>query len=245
MAKGKKKSRKTIKKRIIRSIRPIKSAKKKKPRFPPKKKSMKGIRKKAPMKIMAKKKPVVAGRKEIRAKKPEIILKKIVALSPEEIRHIAEILSKPLVRQMLIDVGGENAIAIVKNFDTGMSDDDISKKLKLKISDVRAALNKLHNEGIVAYNREKDSETGWYSYSWYLNKERMERWAAQQVGRFGNHGRDGREYYVCPSCSGTTIHSFENALEKNFRCDVCNNQLEFVDEKRKEELGLSLQLKKG
>jgi transcription initiation factor TFIIE subunit alpha len=229
-----------------------KSKKEKRPTRPNKKSSIKrSIKSQRAAAATAKKKNIIIRKKEVKVKtkkktvkKEEEHVKKTVVLSKEDIEFINEILSKPLIRQTLVDLGGENAIAIVKSFDRSMSDEELSKKLKLKISDVRATLNRLHNEGLVVYERDKDSETGWYSYSWYLNKERMEKWALEQLGRIGNDGHDGRDYYFCPSCGKATMFSFEDALEKNFRCEICNSQLEFVDEEKKEEFGLTMQIRK-
>lgn len=146
---------------------------------------------------------------------------------------IALILADSYIRQMLIELGGENALAIVRNFYGNHSDEELAKKLKLKISDVRATLNKLHNEGLVNYIREKDNETGWYSYSWSLNVPRIERWAGSQNSRLGMP-KDGAtvDYYFCASCGASTITGFEAAANDNFRCERCNRLLEFIDEKR-------------
>ena len=154
-----------------------------------------------------------------------------------ELRRVVAILNDAYVRQMLIEIGGENALAIVRNFYGNSSDEELSKKLKIKISDVRATLNKLHNEGLVNYIREKDSETGWYSYSWSLNHERMKRWASSQTDRLGILGNgDGGDYYFCPTCGAATITNFESAANGDFRCERCNRLLEFIDEKRMNEL---------
>jgi len=146
-------------------------------------------------------------------------------------KRIAAILSVSDVRQMLIGLGGENALAIIRNFEGNRSDDEFAKKLKIKISDVRATLNKLHNEGLVNYIREKDSETGWYSYSWTLNHERMERWATSQSVRLTGAGDgDTTEHYFCPSCGTASITSFESAVTCEFRCERCNKMLEYIDQ---------------
>ena len=150
---------------------------------------------------------------------------------------VAKILSDAHVRQDLIEIGGENALVIVRNFYGNHSDEEFAKKLKIKISDVRATLNKLHNEGLVNYIREKDSETGWYSYSWSLNHDRMERWASTHIGKVAETGGDGSaEYYFCPSCGAASVTNFVSAATVEFRCERCNKLLEFIDEKKLSEL---------
>ncbi|MBU0532375.1 hypothetical protein KKB44_02675 [Candidatus Micrarchaeota archaeon] len=161
-------------------------------------------------------------------------------LKEEEIKmrqRISTILSDALVRQTLIEIGGENALAIVRNFHSNHSDEELAKRLKIKISDVRATLNKLHNEGLVNYLREKDSETGWYSYSWSLNQERMEKWADAQSNKLISLcGSNEGEHYFCPACGMSTIIGFEAASNWEFRCEQCNRLLEYIDEKRMNEL---------
>ncbi len=172
-------------------------------------------------------------------KKAEQPAEAIYALTAEEMAQISELLTRPIVRQTLIDVGGENALAIIKHFDRSLSDEDIAKRLKLKISDVRAALNILHNEGLVMYTRYKDNETGWYSYSWWLNKEKIFKWVDEKTKKFGfSSGSNGSEHYVCPLCGITTIVGFENAVDKNFRCDICGKPLEFLNEELMQKLGI-------
>lgn len=153
------------------------------------------------------------------------------------LQKIGKILGDSCVRQNLIEIGGENALAIVRNFYGNHSDEELAKKLKIKISDVRATLNKLHNEGLVNYIREKDSETGWYSYSWSLNHQRMEKWASSQANRLNTIcGESGDEYYFCTACGAATITNFESAATVEFRCERCNRLLEFIDERRMAEL---------
>jgi transcription factor E len=147
-------------------------------------------------------------------------------------KRVVTILSDGRIRQDLIEVGGENALAIIRNFSGNQSDEDLAKRLKIKISDVRATLNKLHNEGLVNYIREKDSETGWYSYSWSLNHERMERWASNHNCVAGAiSAESGCEYYFCPSCGTESITNFESAACCEFRCERCNKMMEFIDDR--------------
>jgi len=159
--------------------------------------------------------------------------KKISDEHLKELEHLHRILSDAYVRQMLIEIGGENALEIVRHFYGSHSDEELAKKLSLRISDVRATLNKLHNKGLVYYAREKDSETGWYSYSWSLNKDRIVRWVSECAGKGSQAGcENGNDYYICPTCGIGSIIGFEAASEKEFRCHRCNKSLEFVEEER-------------
>ena len=159
------------------------------------------------------------------------------AATPEqkaEVEHIHRILSDAYVRQMLIEIGGENALEIVRHFYGSHSDEELAKSLQLRISDVRATLNRLHSKGLVQYAREKDSETGWYSYSWSLNKARIVKWVSETAGKVAANaaGGDGNQYYFCPSCGLSSIMDFGAATDKEFRCNKCNKSLEFIEEER-------------
>lgn len=159
--------------------------------------------------------------------------KQITVEQKEELEHLHRILSDAYVRQLLIEVGGESALEIVRHFYGSHSDEELAKRLELRISDVRATLNKLHSKGLVYYAREKDSETGWYSYSWSLNKDRIVKWVAECAGKGNGTGcENGNEYYICPTCGIGSIVGFEAASDKEFRCHRCNKSLEFIEEER-------------
>lgn len=202
------------------------------------------IRRAKPMAKLKKATPKPLKKKPLRKEKKEEFEERSVTKTPkkpteedrQKVEKVAIILADSSVRQMLIELGGENALAIIRNFYGNHSDEDMAKKLKLKISDVRATLNKLHNEGLVNYIREKDSETGWYSYSWSLNLQRIERWANTQAGKLGMFRNGGGDYYFCTSCGTSTITDFESAANDDFRCERCNKLLEFIDEKKMLEL---------
>ena len=154
----------------------------------------------------------------------------------EEKVKVNLVLGDSAVRQMLIDLGGENALTIIKNFYGNHSDEEMAKKLKLKISDVRATLNRLHSEGIVNYVRAKDNETGWYSYSWSLNRNKMEKWVSEQSERMCIARDDNCEYYFCSACGAPSVVDFEAASDSSFKCARCNKNLDYVDEKAAERL---------
>ncbi len=160
----------------------------------------------------------------------KLLVIKTNELNRKDLATIATILADSNVRQTLIELGGENALALIRSIRGSHSDDELAKKLKLKISDVRATLNKLHSEGIVNYLREKDNETGWYSYSWSLNIDKIERWANRQNVRISVAG-NGADHYVCATCGASSIVDFETAMSINFKCDRCEKLLDFVDAK--------------
>ncbi|MDD2655053.1 MAG: hypothetical protein PHQ80_00075 [Candidatus ainarchaeum sp.] len=153
------------------------------------------------------------------------------APEPKLNAELDAVLSNSRVRQLLVDSGGESALDIMRAFTKELSDDDLAKKLKIKISDVRATLNRLHNLGIVQYNRYKDAETGWFSYYWSLNLEKTKGWVDEQLMKESAPGDiSSSEYYFCPKCGTESVYEFAAASDYSFRCPLCNKALEFVDE---------------
>ena len=198
-------------------------------------------KKKAPVKKKTTKKALSAkGAKKPLAPKPKIKDKKPDKKPQEKPisrAEISKLLSDAYARHLIIESGGEHALEIVRGFSNNSSDEEMCKKLKIKISDVRATLNRLHSLGIVDYTRHKDSETGWFSYYWSLNVDRMKSWVNQKIDEeHRNHDFSGGEHYYCPNCGGTSIHDFVSASDFGFKCPTCSNALDFLSEQKAEEL---------
>jgi len=167
----------------------------------------------------------------------EIELKAKKEAYKRELECINRVLSHSFARQAIVTLAGENSLEIIKNFDTNLSDEEISKKLKLKISDVRATLNKLHGEGLVSYYRDKNNETGWYSYTWTANGERIENWVKVCIETHKlSAGAENADQYFCPECGINSIHDFEVAATNSFKCHLCSKNLEFLDQEKRNEL---------
>ncbi|MBD3397887.1 hypothetical protein GF412_01920 [Candidatus Micrarchaeota archaeon] len=248
----KKPTRKTAKKTTSKKTVKKKQVKKNSSsRKSPKKKTTKNktVKKKTPRKKpaaskrparKATKKTKPSAPKLARKPKPKIKEKKKPRDSPQKELNRAEIsrlLSDAYARHLIIEAGGEHALEIVRGFSNNSSDEDISKKMKIKISDVRATLNKLHSLGIVDYTRHKDSETGWFSYFWCLNVGRMQGWVNSKIEEERkNFDFSNGEYYFCPNCGGSSIHEFVSATDFGFKCPVCSTALDFLSEEKAEEL---------
>ena len=154
-------------------------------------------------------------------------------------RKLTGFLKDPQVRKILIDTAGENTIAVLKELTKSGEDEKIADKLSVRVSDVRAVLNKLHNEGLVTYERRRDENTGWYYYNWIVNVEKMEKWIKEKLSM--NKKRyfeliSGGEKYFCPKCGLETVFSFEESMDLSFRCPSCNSQLDLLDEEKAKKL---------
>ena len=70
------------------------------------------------------------------------------------------------------NVAGMKGLKVVKSIGGGATDETIEDKTQFKMAEIRSLLNVLHNHGIVEYTREKNLQTGWFTYTWKVNADR-------------------------------------------------------------------------
>lgn len=181
-----------------------------------------------------------------RAHTKKIVLKSpklVIPITPPIIKkaklskEIQTLLSQAHIRHWFIEAGGENCLEIIKYLPMLQNDEELAKKLKIKVSDIRASLNKLHNFGFVTYMRDKNNETGWYSYIWMLNEEMIKRWVIERIKEQElRRPQEGTDFYFCKECGVESMMKFENASECLFKCPMCNFRLDFLDKEKFEQL---------
>jgi transcription initiation factor TFIIE subunit alpha len=145
-----------------------------------------------------------------------------------------------LVRDLLDTIGGQDAVVLVKmceNNRRGITDEEISKKMKARVTEIRTVLNKLHYRGIAEYQKSRNQRTGWYNYTWEIKKKRIaEIIMGQQrevLERLAEKKNLEAEYSVfdCIKCNERT--PFEVAAEYNFICPGCGGQMESANTPKK------------
>ncbi len=140
-------------------------------------------------------------------------------------------------RKLLIAAAGEHSLHVIGEFTAEMSDEEIAKKTKIRSSDVRVVLNKLHSYGLASYTRSRDKNSGWYSYVWRLNNEHAsalvekmrEQMAAGEQTHLQPSAAGSVEEYYCRNCGPDTRLPFEDASAGLFKCGQCGSSLEFFD----------------
>ncbi len=139
----------------------------------------------------------------------------------------------PLVTEFLNKQAGDSAYKVVKILKSGMTDEKISKKLKIDVNATRAVLNKLHYLGIIDYDKEKEKNSNWYTFTWFLRKERI----AELITEKYKEERQELEkklafeqsytFFKCNSNGGGCKKlPFELACEYNFKCPDCGHSME-------------------
>ncbi|MBU0635918.1 hypothetical protein KKE06_02740 [Candidatus Micrarchaeota archaeon] len=150
------------------------------------------------------------------------------------------IMHLPLAQEFVQQVGGEFAFDLVKyceRLKRDTTDEEIAKKVKAKITEIRTALNRLHYRGIACYQKTRNQKTGWYSYTWNIKTKRIAELITEQqleeVLKLEKK-RDFEQNYVFFNCKkGCGNHPFEIAAEYQFRCPECGKTLESTNNEKK------------
>jgi len=145
-----------------------------------------------------------------------------------------------IAKEFLEQSAGKDSVDLVKVCQKKrgrVTDEEISKELKLKITEIRTILNRLHYKGIACYKKTKNPNTGWYSYTWEIKTKRIAELIMEQQAELIEKLEKKLQYeknYVFFSCStGCEQIPFEIASECQFRCPNCGKTMEIVDSKKR------------
>lgn len=154
------------------------------------------------------------------------------------------------VRDFINNVGGKRAdelidICIKKN--EPVNDEEISEKLKMKVTQIRTILNSLHYRGVTHYTKTKNKDSGWYSYKWTVNEQRIAELILEknleELEKLDTkiNYEQNYMYFECTKQCGKL--QFEIAAEYEFKCPNCgetmnsiDNQIEINENKKKIEV---------
>ena len=135
------------------------------------------------------------------------------------------------IKNLLLEVAGEKALAVACALEEPLSDEDLAGACKIKVSEVRAVLNKLHSLGLTSYERTRDKESGWYSYIWRLSLGGVDKILNKMKGAPEAELDKSFDFYTCKSCKKAegVMVPFEVAFEGKFKCLECGAPLFFVE----------------
>ncbi len=149
-----------------------------------------------------------------------------------------------IVKDFLETVGGQEAVDLVKICEKkrkSFTDEDVSKKMQKKVTEVRAILNRLHYRGIACYQKSRNQKTGWYNYTWIISKDRIADLIKEQqkekICKLTEKQRIESDYnfFDCTKCNERL--PFELAAEYNFVCPRCGATMDSTSNpKRQKEI---------
>lgn len=109
-------------------------------------------------------------------------------------------------------------------------EEEIAKKLKLKINDTRKLLYKLYEKRLAVYEKTADpKKKWWYIYYWSLDKEKIQElflaYLHKQVEKKKQEFEAEKKFaFACRGCEAK--YQYEEALETEFTCPACGSVLE-------------------
>ncbi|VVB73607.1 Transcription factor E [uncultured archaeon] len=139
--------------------------------------------------------------------------------------------SNKTVQDYLTSNFGEESVKIIRAATEDMTDDALAVKCKLKVSEIRMVLNKMHSMRLAEYTRIKDKDTGWYSYIWRVNLggiyEVLNQSMQGEINQLNNQLEENTTVlsYICSKCSKSNVIDFEIASKLAFRCPNCKRRL--------------------
>ena len=140
-------------------------------------------------------------------------------------------------RRVLREMVGENGLTVLEACKKGeLTDEQIMKKTGFQLNVIRSLLNQLHYAGLIGYDREKDAKTNWYTYTWFVNKDKIDQIVKEQwrehLQELERKLDDESNYVFFECISGCEKLPFELAAEYDFKCPDCGNEMRHVDNKK-------------
>ncbi|MAG18272.1 MAG: hypothetical protein CL944_02245 [Candidatus Diapherotrites archaeon] len=145
-----------------------------------------------------------------------------------------------LVKDFLISVAGDYAIELVKICSgkrKPVTDEEIGKKLPLKITEIRTILNRLHYRGIACYQKTKNVKTGWYSYTWEIKAPRIATLILEQqveeITKLEKEIEFEGTHAFFSAGKDSAFYPFEIAAEYGFKCPDTGRPLKAINNKKR------------
>ena len=150
-------------------------------------------------------------------------------------------LKDPLVKEFIESSVNENAYMVLASLERkGKTDEKISKKTKLKVNEIRSYLNQLHYLGIIYYTKEKAKDSNWYTYTWFVKKERIEELLKEryeeQLEKLKNSFSFEQNYVFFKCNNGCEKLPFELAFEYDFKCPDCGKKMKSVNNEKEKKI---------
>lgn len=143
-------------------------------------------------------------------------------------------LEDPVLIGLLKQIAGEHGYTVAKAIlDEELTDDEIAKRTGIRLNLVRRILYDLYDNRVVSYRRIRDENSGWYVYYWKVEPDRAlsyvntnRRLLLQKLEEQLEHERN-TIFFTCND--GCPKVSYDQAVENDFKCPMCNGKLKPYD----------------
>lgn len=145
-----------------------------------------------------------------------------------------DLLEDPVIQKYLHELVGPKGMPVAAAPPDGeVTDEELAEELGLELNDVRRALFILYENDLASYRRLRDEDSGWLTYLWTFEYEKIPENLAEEMDRLLNalEEREGyernHEFYLCEVCS--IRFEFGEAMDFGFECPECGSPLEAMD----------------
>jgi transcription initiation factor TFIIE subunit alpha len=143
-----------------------------------------------------------------------------------------------LLESVVREIGGDDAVKVSSLLDPTeeTTDEAIAAGSEMKLNAVRKILYRLYDARLAEFRRIRDKSTGWFIYFWKLKPNRVEELVINRkktVYRKLKGRLDYEEKFHFFKCDQDYCprYTFDEAMENNFKCPECNNDLLAFDNK--------------
>ena len=154
---------------------------------------------------------------------------------------------KPAITELLTDIGGLDAVDVFKmlTIKGRLTEDETARILGLHLSKARQIFQKFYSSGLVKFEKIKQKGRKDALYIWYLDRDGLNRFFKKELEREKmlmerlNDILRGN-VFMCPQ--GCTALEHTDAMEHNFLCPKCGQQLRVATSRiRQEDIYLSME----
>ncbi len=139
-----------------------------------------------------------------------------------------------VIRGYLMSLIGEEGLKMIENMPEGeVTDEEIAETSGVLLNTVRRTLFILYENKFAIVARERDSNSGWLTYLWHLDFSDIEHQLMREKKKLMRSLKtrldfeEGNVFYVCPQ--GCVRLLFDEAIETEFLCPMCGEDLVFYD----------------
>lgn len=143
-------------------------------------------------------------------------------------------LNNPVVQKYLSElVGPEGMQVVAAEPDGEVTDEELAEELDLEVNTVRRTLIHLNENNLADYRRVRDEESGWLTYLWTFHYDRIPEQLLEEMQQLRDvldkrlQYEEENQFYRCQEC--IRRHPFDKAMDNQFNCVECGNDLEPMD----------------
>ncbi len=142
-----------------------------------------------------------------------------------------ELLEDPVIQKYLHELVGPKGMPVAAAPPDGeVTDEELAEELDMELNDVRRALFILYENDLATYRRLRDEDSGWLTYLWTFEYEKIPGNLEDELYRLLEALEDRREYeadheFYLSEGAGLRFE-FSEAMEYDFRCPETGEPLQ-------------------